>query len=116
MKLLLAFLLLYTISFAAPAFNKTREFTQADGTIFKANANGDSYLNWIQTLDGEILKYNAQTKNYEYTIIKNDNLELSGVAYENNNLKKAKSFRSVDKLDMDDVYKIWQKRKNNKVK
>jgi len=116
MKLLITFLLVYTVSFAAPAFNRTREFTQADGTVFQAKASGDRYLNWIQTLDGEVLKYNAQTKNYEYIIIKNDNLELSGVTYKNNNLKKSKSLKSMDKINMDDVYKIWQKRRNNKVK
>jgi len=113
MKLLLLFLLLYTYSFGAPAFNKEREFTQADGTKFTARAFGDHHLNWIQTQDGEVLKYNSQTKNFEYAIINNDNLESSGTKYQKLNSKRARSLGKVKKLNIDDVYRLWRKKRQH---
>jgi len=111
MKLLLIPFVL-TYAFAAPAFNKEREFTQADGTKFTARAHGDHHLNWIETTDGELLRYNSQTKNFEYAEIKDDRLKASGQRYEKNSLKKAKSFKNTNKLLKDDVYELWRKKRS----
>jgi len=114
MKLLMIFLLVCTYIFGAPAFNKTREFTQADGTTFTARAYGDRHLNWIQTTDGEILKYNSLTKNFEYAKINNDKLVGTGVKYIKNNSRRTRSLGHVNKLEIKDVYKLWsEKRKSS---
>ncbi|PHS55983.1 MAG: hypothetical protein COB17_10495 [Sulfurimonas sp.] len=111
MKLLIVLLFIFTYSFAAPAFNKTREFTQADGSTFIAKAGGDRHLNWVQTVDGEILKYNSKSKNFEYAKINNDKLELSGIKYEKNNSKRVRSLGHVNKLKIDDVHELWLKKR-----
>ena len=113
MKTLLIFLLAYTYTFGAPAFNKTREFTQSDGTTFSAKASGDRYLNWIQTKDGEVLKYNAKTKNFEYATIEDNKLNASGVRYEKNSSKRARSLGRIKKLELDDVYNLWKNKREN---
>jgi len=108
MKYLLLFVLLSTYLFSAPAFNKTREFRQADGTSFVAKAKGDSYLNWIETMDGEILKYNSKSKNFEHAKINNSRLEASGEKYEKKSSTRTSSSKRVNRLNIDDVYKLWQ--------
>ncbi|MEA2091605.1 MAG: hypothetical protein U9O83_04460 [Campylobacterota bacterium] len=114
MKYILLFSLTFSYLFCAPAYFKTREFKQADGSSFIAKARGDEHLNWIETDDGEILKYNSQTKNFEYAQIKNNQLKASGVRYYKKNSKPARSLRDVKKLDKDSVYKLWKKRRESK--
>jgi len=110
MKLFLLFLITVSQLFSAPAFTKTREFTNADGTTFMAKAQGNQHLNWIQTLDGEILKYNTQTKNYEYAKIENKQLQATGVIYEVNNSKRARSIGKINKLERSEVGELWREK------
>jgi len=107
MRYLLIVVLLSTYLFSAPAFNKTREFKQADGTTFLAKAKGDSYLNWIETMDGEVLKYNSKSKNFEHAKINSGRLEASGEKYENKSATRKSSSRVVNRVNIDDVYKLW---------
>lgn len=107
MRFFLFFLLIFTQAFAAPAYNKTREFTQSDGTLFEAKAYGNQHLNWIETTDGEILKYNQKNKNFEYAIIENRQLRSSGVRYEKEDSSKIRSFSNIDKLNKEELYKLW---------
>ena len=110
MKFLIITLILATQIFAAPAFNKTRDFKQADGTTFKARALGNQHLNWIETEDGEVLKYNSKNKNFEYATIKNNRLRASGTRYEKNDSKRARATGQVNKLNKDELYKLWSKK------
>lgn len=110
MKFLLIFSLLFTYILAAPAFNKERDFKQADGTTFKAKAFGNQHLNWIETQDGEVLKYNQETNNFEYAHIKDEKLRASGARYNKNDSKKARALKKVKKIDKDELYKLWNKR------
>ena len=110
MKILLIFLILIANLYSAPAYNKTREFKQADGTTFEAKAFGNQHLNWIQTSDGEILKYNSKNKNFEYATIKENRLTESGVRYERGNSIRARSIGKVNKIDKEQLYKLWSKK------
>ena len=113
MKFILIFLLLTTTIFAAPAFNKLREFKQADGTTFTAKTNGNQHLNWVETEDGEILKYNQESKNFEYATIEDNMLKASGITYEKNNAKRAPTRGQTNKLHIDDVTKLWSEKRRD---
>ena len=110
MKLLLIISLLFVHMFAAPAYNKLREFKQADGTTFKARANGNQHLNWIESEDGEILKYNKNSGNFEYAQIIEQRLKASGTRYDRSNSKKARSRANINKLDKKSVSELWSKK------
>ena len=110
MKILLLFLLTLSQLFSAPAYAKIREFKNQDGTTFMAKGQGNQHLNWIETEDGEILKYNQKTKNYEYAKIENRSLQASGVKYEKNNSIRARSIGRVKKINSSELGALWQER------
>ncbi|QSZ40969.1 hypothetical protein GJV85_02175 [Sulfurimonas aquatica] len=107
MKTILLSLIITTSLFSAPAFTKERELKNADGTTFMAKAQGNQHLNWLITQDGEILKYNQKSKNFEYAKIEKNELKASGVKYEKNNSKRARAIGRVNKLNHQELYKLW---------
>ena len=115
MKFVLSLLSLVLVLQSAPARGGDRIFKQENGVTFVGQARGNEHLNWIESSDGEILKYNPATKNYELAEIKNNNLKPSGIKYEDG-IKRAKSLKSV-KLHNKDVFKLWsQKQKAHRLK
>jgi len=114
MKYILLLSLTFSYLFCAPAYSKTREFKQADGSSFVAKAHGDEYLNWIETDNGEILKYNHKSRNFEYAEIKNNQLKASGARYHKENSKRVRTLRDIKKLDKDSIYKLWKEKRENK--
>ena len=110
MKLALLFLLTITQLFSAPALDRVREFSNADGTTFMAKGQGNQHLNWILTVDGEILKFNQKSKNFEYAQVKENRLSASGVKYEKSNSKRARSLGNISKVKSSDVYRLWQEK------
>ena len=104
MKQILIFLLLLSTLYSAPARGTQRVFEQEDGITFIGKAKGNQHLNWIESSDGEILKYNPTTKNYELAEIKDNSLAPSGVKY-NSTTRKAQGINSLKK---EDVYKLWE--------
>lgn len=107
MKYILFLISLISIIQAAPARGGYREFKQDNGHTFIAQAKGNQHLNWIESADGEILKYNPDTKNYELAQIKDNELKPSGIKYEDG-IKKTKSLKSIH----DDVYKLWAEKQH----
>jgi hypothetical protein len=99
--------------FSAPALNIQREFKNFDGTTFIGKPQGNQHLNWIQTEDGNILKYNAQSHNFEYAMIKNNILRASGVKYRESNSKDIRALRNIERVNIDEVYKLWAKKRAN---
>jgi len=100
--------LVCTILIAAPAFQGIRTFVQKDGSSFQAHLQGDEYLNWVETKDGEILVYNKQDQSYDYAVIREEELKPSGEKYTESgtgNLRMAPQFRSVSK---EKLYQLWQ--------
>jgi hypothetical protein len=110
MKTLLLLLFSSALLFSAPAFDALREFTNADGTTFMAKAQGNQHLNWIQTQDGEILKYNEVTKNFEYAKIQENALKPSGVKYEKDASQRARALHQINKIDKNELSKLWSQR------
>jgi len=102
--------------FGAPAFDGWRVFYNSDGTSFEAKPQGDHYLHWLQTKDGSIVKYNQQTKNFEYGVIKNNNLVTSGEVYRG--VKKAPAFqKEALKIQTEQLFDLWRlKREQNRFK
>ncbi len=110
MKLTLLFLLLTSQLFSAPALDKMRKFTNSDGSTFMAKGQGNQHLNWIKTEDGEVLKYNEANKRFEYATIKENRLRASGVKYEKNNSKRARSLGRVSKISENELFKLYESR------
>ncbi len=65
-KIILLTSAIATLTFGAPAFKGDIEFKQKDGTIFIGKVKGDEWFNWVQDNKNHIIKYNNQSKNYEY--------------------------------------------------
>jgi hypothetical protein len=80
-----------SLGFAVSAIPDDINFEQQDGSIFEGNLKGDEWFSWIEDKNGNIIKYNDDSKNYEYAIIEEVNGEIdlmpSGimVSSENNN-------------------------------
>ena len=115
MKYIILVLLSISILNAAPAFNKLREFKNSDGTSFMAKAKGNQHLNWIQTEDGEVLRYNQKSGNFEYAEIIDESLKPSGMKYEKNNSKRSRAKAHINKIKNEDIHKLWvEKQKKSK--
>lgn len=110
MKTLFFLLFSSALLFSAPALDALREFTNADGTTFMAKAQGNQHLNWVQTQDGEILKYNQTTKNFEYAKIEKDALTASGVKYEKENSMRARALHQINKIDKKALSNLWNQK------
>ena len=116
-KILFLTLITSNILLSAPARSVERDFKQADGTTFQAISYGNQHLNWIETKDGEILKYNKGSKNFEYAQIIDSSLKTSGVKFQRDNSKRARSLAHINKLDKKVLHKLWaEKRKESRVK
>ncbi len=81
MRLFLTLILLNIITFAAPAYSGTRQYTQPDGTVVNYTMQGDEHLHWLESKDGEILLHNEKAHCLEYATIKDGNLKTSGHLY-----------------------------------
>lgn len=108
MKLLTLIIVVYTTTFAAPAYHALRNFTNSDGSTFKAKAFGNQHLNWLESEDGEILKFNEETNNFEYATIQNKALKASGTKYEKNNSKRARAFKHINKIQKEELTELWK--------
>jgi hypothetical protein len=101
MKTLLLLLLTFSALFSAPAYSHLREFKNADGSTFYAIAKGDHHLHWIETEGGDILKYNTQTRDFEYAKLEGKKLLPSGEKYE---LHKVQT--STNKVTLDTIKSV----------
>lgn len=109
MKYILFIALLFSYSQSAPAFSKSKVLQQENGVTFIGHPRGDEHLHWIQSDDGEILKYNPASKNYELAEIKDNSLKPSGRKYVSG-LKKARTLNSTNLKD-EDVLQLWKLKK-----
>lgn len=104
-------LLLITLSLnAAPAYNAYRTFSHADGTTFEARAQGSHHLNWVETKEGEILKYNPDTKDFEYAVIEDEMLKPSGERLEPSGAKRAQSRIQTPRVNRDALRELYLKK------
>lgn len=106
MKYILSLLLSITL-FAAPAYNELRTFTNSDGTTFQGRAYGNQHLNWVQSKDGEVLKFSEKSQDFEYAKKHNGRLIPSGAKYENNNSIRIRSIHHINKITDKDLQELW---------
>ena len=109
MKYLLIFSFLTSMLLAAPAFQGKRTFTQPDGTEVMYRLQGDEYLNWMESEDGDIVLYSKKNKRLEFAEIKNSTLQASGVAFS----KKASSERT--KISKEELSALHKKRRDERL-
>ena len=70
MKKLLMLIAISSLGFAAPAYHGEIEFNQDDGSKFSGHLKGDEYFSWVEDKQGNIIKFNKVSKNYEYAKVK----------------------------------------------
>lgn len=108
MKFIFILLMMLSNLYSAPAYGAKRVFKQADGSTFEAMAKGNQHLNWIEDENGDILKYNHKSKNFDYAKIEDNRLKASGQKYtKQNSLIKSVSSKKIIKVNKEDVYELW---------
>lgn len=102
-------------SYSAPAFKGSMKFKQVDGSTFSGNLKGDEWFNWIEDNQGDIIKYNKKSKNYEYGIVKEINNTLELVP---SNVKVGDKVEgtSLGKIDKKTLIMIWKQKKEKALK
>ncbi len=111
MKTLLLSILLFTLAFSAPALQRERTYIQEDGETFFATLKGDEHLHWIEDEHENIIKYNAQTQNYDYAEISKNELKASGERYSHHKKQLRGVAKSVSK---DALLKLWEEKRLKK--
>jgi hypothetical protein len=104
-KYLLIILLTLTLQ-ATSTLSTLRTFTQSDGTTFEGRLQGDAFMHWIEAKDKSILLFNKKTGNFEYAIIKDGDIILSGNIY---NTTKVRSLHQGT-LSRDNLKELWKVR------
>jgi hypothetical protein len=111
MKYLLILSLLASYLFAAPAFHGKRTFTQPDGTVVEYRVQGDEYLHWNETENGDILLYSKKHRRLEFAEIEDGTLQPSGIPYSKPDTSKAPSVTPC-KLTREEIAELHRKRRD----
>ena len=119
MKKSILFLLILCIpmtTFAVSAYNGAIKFKQNDGSTFSGKLKGDEWFHWVEDKSGHVIKYNRQSKNYEYGIIKeiNGTLDLlpSGIRVGDETKQANSSAPALQKINKKALSKIWKQKRN----
>ncbi|HSR73310.1 MAG TPA: hypothetical protein VLL31_00575 [Sulfurovum sp.] len=104
-----------TFAYTAPAYKGAIKFEQSDGSTFSGKLKGDEWFNWVEDKQGDIIKYNKKSKNYEYGVVKevNGTLDLAPSDIKVGN-KPAGS--DLGKIDKKTLIKIWKEKKEKALK
>lgn len=113
MKPFWTILLAVSVLSAAPAYERTRSYTQPDGTSFKGTPKGDEYLNWIETENGDIVLYNKETKRYEQATVGEEALQTSGRSYRPD---KQAARRAPSRKQMESLHALWLKKRQERMR
>lgn len=123
-KIILALIIISTVVLAVPALKGEKSFMQADGSTFNGYIKGDEWFHWIEDKQGNIIRYNKQSRNYEYGVLKivkgELNLMPSGVKVFTQ-MKKTSINQSLQKIQLEQIDKdilleIWKSRKSSREK
>lgn len=113
MKLLLTIMILTTALFATPAFKGKLSIKQADGETFQAKIKGDEWFNWIEDDNGNVIKYNNNSKNYEYATLEEKNGELDLIPSGTRVATDLGSLTGhISVIDKDTLTSIWKEKKD----
>lgn len=72
MKITLIIAIFSSLIMASSAKPGTMKFKNGDSTTFEGSLHGDEHMHWVEDKNGNIVKYNFTTKNYEYAKIGTD--------------------------------------------
>jgi len=112
---LILFVCMITWGYAVPAFKGSIKFQQNDGSTFSGKLQGDEWFNWVEDTEGNIIKYNKKSKNYEYGVVKDLNGTLDLVP---SNVKVGDKVEGsgLEKIDKEILKKIWKQKKAKALK
>lgn len=120
---LIIFVSMITLVFSVPAYKGSINFKQNDGSSFSGKLKGDEWFNWVEDKEGDIIKFNKKSKDYEYAIIKdiNGTLDLvpSGIKVGNKSEQSSTSgsmMPSLLKIDKKTLGKVWKQKKEEVLK
>lgn len=113
-KIAIAILLVSSaILCAAPARDGQRYYKQPNGTVFSGQSKGDAFFHWIETSDGEIVIYNAKSRQYEKADISSEALKSSGKMFKPS--KTRSENRTADSLTekRKQLHHLWIKKRSS---
>ena len=106
-----------SMGFAVPAYQGEIEFKQHDNSKFSGHLKGDEYFSWIEDKQGNIVKYNKKSKNYEYTKIEMSNgkaeLVATGITV-NENKASFSTPKIKNNILKEKLFEIWTRKKNER--
>jgi hypothetical protein len=112
MKKIVLIALLITASYAVPAYKGSVTFTQKDGSKFKGTLKGDEWFHWVQDTHGNAIKYNKQSKNYEYGKIEETQGRIDLVPSGTKVTTELGSLtQDISIIDPATLSKIWQQKR-----
>jgi hypothetical protein len=75
MRIPLLTILTATLLIGGPALQEPKAFKHDDGSSFQGKLQGDEWFHWVETANGHAVKYNPQSRDYEYLEIREENNE-----------------------------------------
>ena len=120
MKEIILLLITTTILNAMPVPKSMNDKTviKVGNKIVLGTLMGDEYFNWIETIDGYVVRYNKSTKTYEYLIDKDDKIRYSGIEYTNKDsvsAKRNKRSLPIPKLNKKKLTEVLKKNRDNSI-
>jgi len=109
MKYLMTIILFTQLLLAAPAFQGKRTFTQPNGETITYRLQGDEYLHWLESDDGDIMLYSKKNKRIESATIESDSLKASGRAISHR--KRSATAKNSKGITKDMLFELQQKRR-----
>ncbi len=114
MKKLLLILALISAGVSAPAYKGEITFKQSDGSTFAGHIKGDEWFSWVEDKQQNIIKYNTQSKNYEYAEVIDINgvldLAPAGTEVTESNSSKVSALRP--QIDKSVLSQIWKRKRS----
>lgn len=104
-----------TFAYTAPAYKGPIKFEQSDSSTFSGKLKGDEWFNWVEDEQGDIIKYNKKSKNYEYAVVKEANGTLD-LAPSNIKVGDKPEGSDLGKIDKNTLTKIWKQKKEKALK
>ena len=115
MKKLLLLTLLSALLYAAPAYHAKRTFIQPDGSSVAYRNQGDEYLHWRESQEGDVLLLNHEGNALEYAKIKDGNLKPSGEIYtKSRHLRSSTKSGQSNRVSKEDLRSLYQEKRLRK--
>lgn len=113
MRIPLLIIFFAALLFGGPALQENRAFKHNDATSFQGKLKGDEWFNWVETSNGHAVKYNPESRNYEYLEIREENNEtvheFTGVRVpaDVNGVPQAAP-EGIEKVPKTELHRVWK--------